>query len=189
VRHRSIIFGNVAYVALLRGDAEHALGEAERALQIATDANDPRLIVTNLGLTGSALCQLGRDADRSLRCFTEALDLCETFGFIDERLELIADMIPTLIAFQKLEQAASFAAELERVISADTSAVVMPISALMKAADVYDAIADERAARALRERARTLLGERLEKLPDARTRAAYSALREHRALLDVFRNA
>ena len=183
-RHRSIIYGNFAYVALLRGDAERALTEAQRALQIANDVNDPRLIVWNLGLTGSALYQLGRDADRGFACFTQALDLCETFGFVDERLELIAEMIPTLLSFGKLEQAALFAAELERAISADASAVVMPVSALMKAADVYDAVADAGAARTLRERARSLLRERLEKLPDERTRAAYAALRDHRALIE-----
>jgi DNA-binding SARP family transcriptional activator len=184
-KHRSIIFGNLAHVALLRGDAESALAEAERALQIARDLNDPQLIVWNLVLTGTARFQLGRDADRSLTCFMEALELCERFGFTDDRLELAAAAIPTLIAFEKHERALAFATEIERAISADAGAVVMPVFALMNVADVYDAVADDAAARAVRARARSLLHERLEKLPDERTRAAYAALPVHRALIDA----
>jgi tetratricopeptide (TPR) repeat protein len=182
---RSLCYGNFAYAALLRGDAERALTEAQRALQLASEVKNSRLVAINLGHIGCALRQLGRDADRSFDCFTEALDLCTTFGFVDERLELIAETIPTLIALGKLEKAALFAAELERAISDDTSAVVMPVGALMKAADAFEASDDEKAARALRERARSLLRERLEKLPDEKTRAAYAALRDHRALFDA----
>ena len=182
---RSLCHGNFAYAALLRGDDERALTEARRALQFANDAKNSRLIAIDLGLTGCALRQLGRDTDRSFDCFNEALDLCATFGFVDERLELMADMIPTLISFGKLEKAAAFAADLERAISADASAVVMPVHALKNAADAFEAVADKKASRALRERARALLRERLEKLPDVKTRTAYAALRHHRPLLDA----
>ena len=111
--------------------------------------------------------------------------MCATFGFVDERLELLAEMIPTLVACGKLEKAATFAAELERAISADPSAVAMPVDALVKAAHAFEATGDDAAARALRERARSLLRERLEKLPDAETRAAYAALPFHQDLLDA----
>jgi sugar/nucleoside kinase (ribokinase family) len=181
---RALCHGNFAYVALLRGDAERALAEAERALQFARDANHSRLVAINLGQTGSALTELDRDAERRFACFDEALDLCTTFGFRDERLELIAEMLPTLMSLGKLERAARFATELDRAISIDASAVVMPVHALTNAADAFEAVADERAARASRERARSLLRERLEKLPDVKTRAAYAALRCHRAYID-----
>jgi DNA-binding SARP family transcriptional activator len=185
VAFRALCHGNFAYAARLRGDGERALDEAERALQFARTANNARLIAINLGQTGFALADLARDADRSFGCFNEALDLCTNYGFGDERLELIADMIPTLIAFEKLDTAALFARELERAISRDASAVVMPVYALTSAADAFDAVADEGAARASRERARSLLRERLELLPDARTRAAYADLRGHRPYVDA----
>ena len=181
---RALCHGNFAYAALLRGDAERALAEARRALQLARATNNARLVAINLGQSACALRELARDADRSNACFTEALELCTTFGFVDERLELLADTIPTLVAFGKFEQARVFAIELERAISADASAVVMPVDALAKAAAAFEATGDGTAAAALHERARSLLRERLDKLPDARTRAAYAALRHHRALLE-----
>jgi DNA-binding SARP family transcriptional activator/tetratricopeptide (TPR) repeat protein len=182
---RSLCYGNFAYAALLRGDGERAFAQAQRALSLARIAKNSRLIATNLGHSAAALRQLGRDDARSFGYFIEALDVCATFGFVDERRELLAEMIPTLISCGKLKDATLFAAELERVISADASAVVMPVDALVKAAHAFEAAGDDAAASALRERARSLLCERLEKLPDAETRAAYAALRFHQDLLEV----
>jgi tetratricopeptide (TPR) repeat protein len=184
-KHRSIIHGNLAHVALVRGDPERALTEAQRASQLANEVNDRQLAAWNFGLIGSALYQLGRDLDRSLASFTEALELCETFGFDDDRLEMISEMIPTLIACGKLERAATFAAELEEAISAHSSAVVMPVLTLINAARACEARGEGTTSRALRERARSLLLELLEKLPDERTRAAYAALPFHRPLLEA----
>lgn len=182
---RALCHGNFAYAALLRGDGERAYAQAQRALELARTANDPRLIATNLGHSASALRELDRDGAESFDLFTEALDLCEHSGFVDERLELIAEMIPTLVACGKLETAVQFATELELAIAADASAVVMPVDALAKAADAFEAGGKNAAASALRERARSLLRERLEKLPDGETRAAYAALRFHQAFLDA----
>lgn len=180
---RMLCHANFAYVALLRRDGDRALAEAQRALEIAREIRDQRMIATTLGHRASALRLLDRAPDESHRLFAEALDICAASGFVDERRELIAEMIPTLIACGKLEQTAAFSTELDAAISADANAVVMPADALAKAADGFDAIGRTATSSALRERARALLRERLEKLPDARTRAAYAALHAHRALL------
>jgi tetratricopeptide (TPR) repeat protein len=182
---RAHCHGNFAYVALLRGDGERALAEAKRALEYARGTNNSRLVAINLAQSASALRLLERDGAESYAFFTEALDLCTTFGFVDERLELLTEMIPTLLARGQIERATLFARELERAISADASAVVLPVHALAKAADAVEAGGDRRAARELRDRARSLLRERLEKLPDAETRTAYAALRVHDVLLDA----
>jgi DNA-binding SARP family transcriptional activator len=182
---RAMCYGNFAYLALMRGDGERAFAEARRALEVAREAGNKRLIATNLGHSACALRQLDRDGAQGLEFFTEALDLCATFGFVDERLELIADMIPTLISCGKLGEAVRCAEELERAIAADTSAVTMPVAALVHAAAAFESAGDTAAAYALRERAPALLFERLEKLPDAPARAAYAALRSHRALLET----
>jgi predicted ATPase len=183
--HRALCHGNLAYAALLREDGSRALAEAQQALKLARDANDPRLIATNLGHIACASRLIGRDVAESLESFTEALDLCATYGFADERLKIIAEMLPTLISSGKLEQAVTFAAEVERAIAADAGAFVMPVDSLSKAADAFAAAGDNAAANALRNRASALLRERLEKLPDPETRAAYEALPFHRALLDA----
>jgi hypothetical protein len=60
----------------------------------------------------------------------------------------------------------------------------MPIDALAKAAEAFEAIGQPATANALFERARSLLRDRLEKLPDARTRSAYATLHVHQALLE-----
>ncbi len=180
---RSLCHANFAYVALLRRDGERALAEAQRALEIARNIPDQRMIATALGHSASALRLLDRDPGESLRLFTEALAICAAPGFADERRELIAEMIPTLIACGKRDQAGEFAAELDAAISIDENAVVMPADALAKAADGFAAIGRTAKSNALRERAGALVRARLEKLPDARTRAAYAALHAHRALL------
>jgi hypothetical protein len=182
---RILCHGNFAYAALLREDGTRALAEARQALALARDANDSRLIAINLGHVASASRLLDRDVTEILAGFDEALELCASYGFADERLELIAQMLPTLVSPGKLEQALTFAAEIQRAISADAGAVVMPADALAKAADAFAAAGDEAAASAVRNRASALLRERLEKLPDPETRAAYEALPFHRALLDA----
>jgi tetratricopeptide (TPR) repeat protein len=184
-RFRILCHSNFAYAALLRGNGERALSEAQRALDLAREAQDSRLIAINLGHVACALRQLGRDEARSLAYFTEALDLCATFAFVDDRLELITAMIPTLISCGKADEAARFAAEVKRAISEDESAVVMPVDALAKSADAFEAVGDRAAASALRDQAKSLLRRRLEKLPDVETRTAYAALHFHQALLDT----
>jgi hypothetical protein len=158
--------------------------QATRALDLARETNDERLVAISLGHTASAAQLLGRDAVRTLKRFDEALQRCETLGFVEERLELLAEMIPTLLSCGKVDRAVAFAVELERTIDADESAVAMPVDALAKAADVREAAGDIAAAVSLRDRARSLLRERLEKLPDERTRDAYAALRFHQPLLE-----
>jgi len=181
-RFRILCHTNFAYAALSRGNGERALSEAQRALNLARNVNDSRLVAINLGHVACALRELGRDEARSLAYFAEALDLCASFAFVDDRLELMTAMIPTLISCGKADEAARFAAEVERAISADESAVVMPVDALAKAADAFEATGNRVAANALRDRAKSLLRERLEKLPDAETRTAYAALHVHQAL-------
>jgi DNA-binding SARP family transcriptional activator/tetratricopeptide (TPR) repeat protein len=180
---QSICHANFAYAALLRCDGDRAFTEARRALELARSVNDARLIATALGHSACALRRRDADGIDSLHSFLEALDMCERFGFVDERRELIAEMIPTLLSCGYVEKAVLFAAELERTISADASAVVMPADALAKAAEAFGAHGDDAAATALRARARSLLRERLEMLPDAETRTAYAALPFHRELL------
>ena len=182
---RSLCYANFAYIALLKGDAERALSQAQMALDIAREAEITWLIAHCLSDVGWALRELDRDYERSFAIFMEALDMCVTFGFKDERLELLCDMLPTLIGVGRLETAAGFAAELELAIASDSNAVIMPVHALTITGDVHEARGDEAKSRASRERARALLCERLEKLPDERTRAAYATLRFHRPLLEV----
>ena len=181
---RALCHANVAYVALLRRDGSRAFAEAQRALEIARTTNDVRLIAITLGHSASALRLLDRDAERTFDMFGEALRICIESGFVDERLELIAEMIPSLVSSRKFEQAALFAGELERAISANENAVVMPIDALAKAAEAFKAIGQSASANTLYEWARSLLRDRLVKLPDARTRSAYAALHVHHALLE-----
>jgi DNA-binding SARP family transcriptional activator len=181
---RALCYVNFAYLALVRGDGERAMMQARRALDLARQTNDERLVAIGLGHSASAARLLGRDDVQTLERFEEALQLCETLGFVEERLELLAAMIPTLLSCGNVDRALSFAAELERAIGADESAVAMPVDALAKAADAREAAGDMAAAASLRRQARSLLRERLEKLPDERTRDAYAALRFHQPLLD-----
>ncbi len=184
-RLRAFCYGNFAYVALLKGDGKPALAHAERALELGRKVNNVRRIAVNLGQCASAMRLLGQNDAQSLASFSEALKMCETFGLVDERLEIITEMIPALLSCGRLDNAARFATELDRAIAADENAVVMPVDALAKAADAFEALGDASAARALRERARTLLRDRLDKLPDERTRAAYATLPFHRAVLNL----
>jgi DNA-binding SARP family transcriptional activator/tetratricopeptide (TPR) repeat protein len=181
---RALCHANVAYVALLRRDGARAFVEAQRGLEISRATNDTRLVAITLGHSASALRLLGRDGERAFGMFGEALQICVESGFVDERLELIAEMIPPLVSRREFEQAALFASELERAISANENALVMPIDALAKAAEAFEAIGQPATANALFERARSLLRDRLEKLPDARTRSAYATLHVHQALLE-----
>jgi DNA-binding SARP family transcriptional activator len=181
---RGLCHANVAYVALLRRDGARAFAEAQQALEISRASNDRRLVAITLGHSASALRILGRDGTRAVDMFGEALQICVESGFVDERLEIIAEMIPLLVSCRTFEQAALFASELERAISANENAVVMPIDALAKAAEAFEAIGQSARANTLYTRARSLLRDRLDKLPDARTRSAYAALHVHHALLE-----
>jgi DNA-binding SARP family transcriptional activator/tetratricopeptide (TPR) repeat protein len=181
--YQSMCHANFAYAALLRCDGDRAFTEAQRALELARSVNHLRLIATALTHSACALRRRNADHGESLSLFLEALDMCERFGIVDERRELIAEMIPTLLSCGHVEKAVLFAAELERTISADASAVVMPADALAKAAEAFSAHGDDAAATALRARARSLLHERLESLSDAETRTAYASLPFHQALL------
>jgi DNA-binding SARP family transcriptional activator/tetratricopeptide (TPR) repeat protein len=174
--------GNFAYLAYGRGDHERALLHAQRSLQIARDMADRKFEAIALTHCGTAYRELQR-ADTAFEYFSQALALCDEFAFADERREAHSEFLPVLVARGDPERAVAIARELVAAIEADSSAVVMPVEALGNAAAALAAAGETANAERIRAQARTLLQERLARLPDARTRAAYAALRSHQPFL------
>jgi len=174
---------NLSYLAHSRGDAQTALTQADLGIDAARADRNRRLEATGLAHRATALRELQR-FDEALEHFSAALRICEEFGFADERLETLADMLPVLVVSGELERARTVAKELIAAIALDAGAVTMPVDALAKAADALAAGDDPAGAAATRERAAELLHARLAQLPDEPTRAAYAALRWHRPFAD-----
>jgi DNA-binding SARP family transcriptional activator len=174
---------NLAYLAYSRGDARTALTQADLAIEAAREDRNRRFEATGLAHRATALRELQR-FDEACEDFSAALAICEKFGFADERLETLAEMLPVLVARGELERARTVAEELITTIAADPGALAMPVDALAKAADAQAAAGDTMGATATRDRAGDLLRTRLARLPDEPTRAAYAALRWHRPFAD-----
>jgi tetratricopeptide (TPR) repeat protein len=174
---------NLAYLAHCRGDAQTALTQADLGIDAARAERNRRFEATGLAHRATALRELHR-FDEAFEAFSASLLICEEFGFTDERLETLAEMLPVLVVRGELERARTVAKELIAAIAAEAGALVMPVDALAKAADALAACGDPTGAAATRERAAALLRARLAQLPDEATRAAYAALRWHRAFAD-----
>ncbi len=176
---------NLAYLAHSRGDAATALREADFAIEAARADRNARFEATGLAHRATALRDLQR-FDEAFEHFSAALGICEAFGFADERLETLTEMLPVLVARGALERARAVAREVIAAVAADPGSVAMPVDALAKAADALAACGDAAGGAAARERAAELLHARLAQLPDEPTRAAYAALRWHRPFADPF---
>jgi DNA-binding SARP family transcriptional activator len=174
---------NLAYLAHSRGDARTALTQADLALEAARADRNRRFEARGLAHRATALRELQR-FDEAFEHFSAALGICEEFGFADERLETLSEMLPVLVARGELERARTVAQEIITTIAADPGALAMPVDALAKAADALAAAGDTTGATATRDRAGDLLRTRLALLPDEPTRAAYAALRWHRPFAD-----
>jgi DNA-binding SARP family transcriptional activator len=174
---------NFSYTGYVRGEPERSLEWGRRGLREAREAGDRRLEAIGLTNCGAALRELGR-TDEACAMFSEALAICEELNLVDDRREALVEFMPALLACGRLEDARNVAHEIAKAISSDPSAVDMPVEALARASAVLTASGDDAGAAALRERARTLLRQRLELLPDDETRAAYAAIRWHRPLLE-----
>jgi DNA-binding SARP family transcriptional activator len=179
----AINYLNLAYLAHSRGDARTALTQAGLAIDAARADRNLRFEATGLAHRATALRELDR-FDEAFEDFSAALRICEEFGFVDERLETLTDMLPVLVVRGELERARTVANALIAAIDVEAGAVVMPVDALAKAADALAACGDQAGAAAARERAAVLLHARLDQLPDEPTRAAYAALRWHRPFAD-----
>jgi predicted ATPase/DNA-binding SARP family transcriptional activator len=174
---------NYAYAWYMEGDFERSLAEARIGLALAREAANKRLEGVGLTHCGAALRELGRTGE-AFECLSEASALAEEGGFVSERNEALAELLPVLTARGERERAGAVAARLAAAVEADPQCLAMPADALANAAAALAACGDSASAAQLRDRAAALLAERLGRLPDDTARAAYAAIRWHRRILE-----
>ncbi len=175
---RALCHLNLAYLAYCTNEPMRALEAIERGFAFATEVGDTLLVTVATAHRGTILRELG-DFDRAYALLSQALASFETIAIGDERCEALLELLPLYIVRGESARAIAAANELVAVIDDASVAIAFPVYALLRASDAHAFAGDDRHASILRGRARTLLAERLARIPDAATRIAYAAVRFH----------
>ena len=175
---RALCHLNLAYLAYCTNEPTLALEAIEAGLAFATEVDDALLVAIATAHRGTISRELG-DFDRAYALLSQALASFDEIAVGDERYDALLELLPIYIARNEPARAVAAADEIVAAIDDASVAIAFPVYALLRACDAQAFAGDDRRASTLRDRARTLLAERLVRIPDAATRAAYAAVRFH----------
>jgi DNA-binding SARP family transcriptional activator/tetratricopeptide (TPR) repeat protein len=179
---------NISYSLYLKGDFDLALAAARQALELADVVQAP-------SMRGHALVNLGV-AERELHDIEAAIVHLEEGTTLERQLnetvalgEDLCELIIALLRQNRNERAAVFAAEVLALAEDPARRFPHRQYLLWTAAAVRHAAGDDAGARALLERARSILDSLEATISDATSRIKFRNLRYNRAIDDAFDRA